>query len=185
MTSVHRGAAGPYGTVAVGSRSVTPGGGRLTVRKAGAHFQITRDHVGCLAQLAEEKTGLLKRLGLAAEGHCLQAGCRHRAADAGAVLRSFQLRTGSIDLTAFVRAALAVELGDERPVDRLLQDAEALVGPVRRAAPQNQEGQDCVPGQGRSDPTGLAESGHVRDGQGLAQISGSLRGRPSPARRTP
>ncbi|MFD6967774.1 DUF6420 family protein [Streptomyces sp. NPDC059949] len=77
------------------------------------------------------KNAFFKRLGLAAEGHCPHAGCRHAAADAEAVLRTFQLRTGSIDLTAFVRAALTVELGDERPVDRLLQDAAALVGPVR------------------------------------------------------
>ncbi|MFD7341886.1 DUF6420 family protein [Streptomyces violascens] len=51
-----------------------------------------------------------------------------------AVLRSFTLRTGSPDLTAFVRAALAIELGDERRGDRLLKDTEALAGPVRRAA---------------------------------------------------
>ncbi|MFC8208806.1 DUF6420 family protein [[Kitasatospora] papulosa] len=134
----------PYGTVAVSGRYVTPGGGRLTVKKAGTHFQITLDHLGCPAQLTEEKNALFKRLGLAAEGHCLQAGCRHHVADAGAVLRSFQLRTGSIDLTAFVRAALAVELGDEHPVDRLLQDTEALVGPVRRADPQDEDGNASV-----------------------------------------
>ncbi|AQW50731.1 DUF6420 family protein [Streptomyces violaceusniger] len=160
MTSEHRGGAGPYieygnlpvlhatetdlpllhpyGAVAVGGRYVTPGGGRLTVRKDGKHFQITLDHLGCPAQLTEEKTALFKRLGLAAKGHCLHAGCGHHVADAGAVLRSFHLRTGSIDLTAFVRAALAVELGDQHPVDRLLQDAEALVGPVRGADPQDE-----------------------------------------------
>ncbi|MFB7176869.1 DUF6420 family protein [Streptomyces sp. NPDC056257] len=121
----------PYGTVSVDDRCITPGGGRLTVKKAGHHFQIRLDHLGCPAQLTEEKNALYKRLGLAAEGHCLHAGCRHPAADAESVLRTFQLRTGSIDLTAFVRAALAVELGDERPVERLLQDAETLAGPVR------------------------------------------------------
>ncbi|MEU2269797.1 DUF6420 family protein [Streptomyces olindensis] len=168
MTSEHRGAAGPYteydnlpvlhateanlpllhpyGTVEVGGRYITPGGGRLTVRTDGKHHKITLDHLGCPAQLTKEKNALFKRLGLAAEGHCLHARCRHRAADAGAVLRSFQLRTGSIDLTAFVRAALAVELGDERPVDQLLREAEALVGPVRRPDPQGQEGQDSVTG---------------------------------------
>jgi hypothetical protein len=31
-----------------------------------------------------------------------------------------------------VRAALAVELGDFTPTDRLFQETEALVGPVRR-----------------------------------------------------
>ncbi|MFJ7137985.1 DUF6420 family protein [Streptomyces fungicidicus] len=132
----------PYGTVKVGGRYVTPGGGRLTVRKDGKHLQITLDHLGCPAQLTKEKTALFRRLGLAAEGHCLHAGCRHHAADAGAVLRSFTLRTGRIELTAFVRAALAVELGDERPVDVLLKDAEALVGPVRRVGPQAGEDQE-------------------------------------------
>ncbi|MER5617566.1 DUF6420 family protein [Streptomyces sp. NPDC002215] len=162
MTSEHRGAAGPYteydnlpvlhatetglpllhpyAAVAVG-RYVTPGGGRLTVRESGAHFQITLDHLGCPAQLTEEKNALFKRLGLAAEGHCLHAGCRHHAADSEAVLRSFQLRTGSIDLTAFVRAALAVELGDERPADLLLQGAEALVGPVRKESQRAEDEQ--------------------------------------------
>lgn len=31
----------------------------------------------------------------------------------------------------FVRALLAVELGDDGPANRLLQEAEALAGPVR------------------------------------------------------
>jgi hypothetical protein len=162
MTTEHRGLAGPYiaydglpalhatetglpllhpyATVASG-RYVTPGGGRLNVRTTGAHFLITLDHLGCPAQLTDEKTGAYRRLGLAAEGHCLHAGCRHSALDAGAVLRSFKLRTGSIDLTAFVRAALAVELGEERPVDRLLQDAEAVAGPVRRVTGTEEETQ--------------------------------------------
>ncbi|MGW0512405.1 DUF6420 family protein [Streptomyces olivaceoviridis] len=132
----------PYGTMEVDGRYVTPGGGRLTVRTDGKHLQITLDHLGCPAQLTPEKTALFERLGLAAEGHCLHAGCRHHAAAAGAVLRSFQLRTGSIDLTAFVRATLAIELGDERPVDMLLKDAEALAGPMRRADPPAEEGQE-------------------------------------------
>ncbi|GGV13330.1 hypothetical protein GCM10010260_60460 [Streptomyces filipinensis] len=69
-------------------RHVTPGGSRLTVREDGKHLQVTVDHLGCPAQLAEEKTALFRRLGLATEGHCPHAGCRHRVADAGAVLRS-------------------------------------------------------------------------------------------------
>lgn len=121
----------PYGTVAPG-RYVTPGGGRLTIEESGTHVRIKLDHLGCPAQVTEEKNADFKRLGLAAEGHCLHAGCRHPAADAQAVLRTFQVRTGSIDLTAFVRAALAVELGDYRPVDLLLKETEALVGPVRQ-----------------------------------------------------
>lgn len=102
-------------------------------------------HAGCasgaLGALEGQEAGF-ERLGLAAEGHCLHAGCRHHVAAAGAVLRSFALRTGSIELTAFVRAALAIELGDERPVDLLLKDAEALAGPVRPADPQDEEGQE-------------------------------------------
>ncbi|MEO3978042.1 DUF6420 family protein [Streptomyces sp. CAU 1734] len=130
----------PYAVVTVG-RYVTPGGGRLTVRESRVHLQITLDHLGCPAQLTEEKNALFKRLGLAAEGHCLHAGCRHPAADTQAVLRSFQLRTGSIDLTTFVRAALAIELGDSRPTNLLLQATEALIGPVRRKDPQTEEGE--------------------------------------------
>ncbi|MEU5510823.1 DUF6420 family protein [Streptomyces fungicidicus] len=48
--------------------------------------------------------------------------------------RPFTLRIGSIELIAFVRAALAIELSDERPVDVLPKDAEALVGPGRTHA---------------------------------------------------
>ncbi|MFE4931230.1 DUF6420 family protein [Streptomyces sp. NPDC056647] len=56
----------PYGTVAPG-RYVTPGGGRLTIKEAGAHIRITLDHLGCPAQLTKEKNAAFKRLGLAAE----------------------------------------------------------------------------------------------------------------------
>lgn len=123
----------PYAPVAPG-RYITPGGGRLTIRPAemGAHIRITLDHLGCAAQLTDEKNAAFKRLALAAEGYCVQAGCRHHAAYADAVLRIFEVRNGSIALAAFVRAALAVELGDFTPTDRLLQETEALAGPVRR-----------------------------------------------------
>ncbi|MGW1617053.1 DUF6420 family protein [Streptomyces sp. NPDC002285] len=112
----------------------SPGGGRLTIRppEKPAHIRITLDHLGCPAQLTDEKNAAFKRLSLAAEGHCVHAGCRHRAAYADGVLRIFEVRTGSIELAAFVRAALAVELGDFTITDRLLQEAEALAGPVRR-----------------------------------------------------
>ncbi|EGX54624.1 MULTISPECIES: DUF6420 family protein [Streptomyces] len=103
----------PYASVAPG-RYVTPGGGRITIGppEKPAHIRITLDHLGCPAQLTEEKNVAFKRLALAAEGHCVQAGCRHRAAYADGVLRIFEVRTGSITLAAFVRAVLAVELGD-------------------------------------------------------------------------
>uniref|UniRef100_UPI002F91BD0D DUF6420 family protein n=1 Tax=Streptomyces virginiae TaxID=1961 RepID=UPI002F91BD0D len=120
----------PYGTVAIG-RYLTPGGGRLTIQESGAHFEIKLDHLGCPAQLTETKNATFKRLGLAAEGHCLHAGCRHRATDTETVLRTFRLRNDSIDLNAFVRALLAIELGDSHPTDRLLTETEALAGPVR------------------------------------------------------
>ncbi|MGW3311077.1 DUF6420 family protein [Streptomyces sp. NPDC001073] len=76
-----------------------------------AHIRITLDHMGCPAQLTDEKNAAFKRLALATEGHCVQAGCRHHAAYADGVLRIFEVRNGSIALAAFVRAALAVELG--------------------------------------------------------------------------
>ncbi|MET9562513.1 DUF6420 family protein [Streptomyces tauricus] len=121
----------PYGPVAPG-RYVTPGGGRLTIRppETPAHTRITLDHLGCPAQLTDEKNAAYKRLALAAEGHCVHAGCRHDAAYTDGVLRIFEMRTTSITLAKFVRAALAVELGDFTPVDRLLQETEALAGPV-------------------------------------------------------
>ncbi|WP_128380434.1 DUF6420 family protein [Streptomyces cavernae] len=125
----------PYAPVTPG-RYVTPGGGRLTIRppEKPAHIRITLDHLGCPAQLTDEKNAAFKRLALAAEGHCVHAGCRHHAAYADGVLRIFEVRTGSIALAEFVRAALAVELGDFTPTDRLLQETEALAGPVRQAS---------------------------------------------------
>ncbi|MEU9384578.1 DUF6420 family protein [Streptomyces sp. NPDC048279] len=129
----------PYAPVTPG-RYLTPGGGRLTIRPAEmrAHIRITLDHLGCPAQLTDEKNAAFKRLALAAEGYCVQAGCRHRAAYADGVFRIFEVRNGSIALAAFVRAALAVELGDFAPTDRLVQEAEALAGPVRREGEDDQ-----------------------------------------------
>jgi len=159
MTTEHRGAAGPYTeydglpvlhatelnlpllhpyAAVTPGRYVTPGGGRLTIKKTTAHIQITLDHLGCPAQLTDDKNAAFKRLGLAAEGRCLHAGCTHRVSDAGAVLRSFKVRAGTIGLAGFVRAALAVELGDFAPVARLLGETEALVGPVRQAGEEDQ-----------------------------------------------
>ncbi|MEW2577673.1 DUF6420 family protein [Streptomyces syringium] len=164
MTTEHRGAAGPYTeydglpvlhatevklplihpyALVTAGRYVTPGGGRLTIPNAAknaAHLRVTLDHFGCPAQCTEEKNAAFKRLALAAEGYCLQAKCRH-AAYAGGVLRSFEVRTGSIPLTAFVRAALAVELGDFTLADRLLQETEARFGPVRQAGELGEEDQ--------------------------------------------
>jgi hypothetical protein len=124
----------PYAPVTPG-RYVTPGGGRLTIRPAEmrAHIRITLDHLGCPAQLTDEKNAAFKRLALAAEGYCVQSGCRHRAAYADGVFRSFEVRNGSITLAAF-----AVELGDFAPADRLVQETEALAGPVRREGEENQ-----------------------------------------------
>lgn len=125
----------PYALVKAG-RYVTPGGGRLTIRKAernAAHPRITLDHLGSPAQRTPEKDAAFRRLALAAEGYCIQAKCRHLAAFGLGVFRSFEVRTGSISLTTFVRAALAVELGDPSLADRLLEEAEARFGPVRPA----------------------------------------------------
>ncbi|MFG2639104.1 DUF6420 family protein [Streptomyces sp. NPDC048362] len=46
-----------------------------------------------------------------------------------------------IDSVVVEQAWLGEKLGDERPVDLLLQDAEALAGTVRRVDPQNEEDQ--------------------------------------------
>ncbi|MEU6335592.1 DUF6420 family protein [Streptomyces cellulosae] len=123
----------PYGPVTPG-RYLTPGGGRLTIRPAEmrAHVRITLDHLGCPAQFTDEKNAAFKRLALAAEGYCVQARCRHSAAYADGVFRIFEVRNESIALATFVRAALAVELGDFTLADWLVQEAEALAGPVRR-----------------------------------------------------
>ncbi|WP_406073080.1 DUF6420 family protein [Streptomyces virginiae] len=153
MTTEHRGIAGPYteydglpalhvtetdlpllhpyGPVPETGRCVTPGGGRLTVGSSGRHCRITLDHLGCPAQATDEKDKAFRTLALAGEGHCLHAGCRHEAAHQGGILRSFEFPTGSIETAVFVRALLAVELGDDGPANRLLQEAEALAGPVR------------------------------------------------------
>ncbi|MEU9397665.1 DUF6420 family protein [Streptomyces sp. NPDC048324] len=129
----------PYAPVTPG-RYVTPGGGRLTIRppEKASHIRITLDHLGCPTQLTDEKNAAFKRLALAAEGYCVQSGCRHRAAYADGPYRIFEVRNASITLAAFVRAALAVELGDFAPADRLAQEAEALAGPVRREGKENQ-----------------------------------------------
>ena len=129
----------PYAPVTP-DRYVTPGGGRLTIRPAEmrAHIRIRLDHMGCPAQLTDEKNAAFKRLALATEGYCVQAGCRHRAAYADGMLRIFDVRNGSIALAAFVRAALAIELGDFTLTDRLLQETEALAGPVRQAREEGQ-----------------------------------------------
>lgn len=122
----------PYAPVTPG-RYLTPGGGRLTIRptEMRAHIRITLDHLGRPAQVTDEKNTAFKRLALAAEGYCVQARCRHRVAYADGVFRIFEVRNGSIARTAFVRAMLAIELGDFAPADRLVQEAEALTGPVR------------------------------------------------------
>ncbi|MGW0335511.1 DUF6420 family protein [Streptomyces sp. NPDC003011] len=117
----------PYGPVACG-RYITPGGGRLTIEATGTHHRITLDHLGCDAQLTQEKDEAFKRLALAAEGRCLEAGCRHRARYSASVYRCFEVLTDRIELTAFVRALLAVELGDTGPVDRLVAETAAVVG---------------------------------------------------------
>ncbi|MDN3262867.1 DUF6420 family protein [Streptomyces sp. CSDS2] len=133
----------PYAPVEAG-RYVTPGGGRLTIRKAAknaAHMRITLDHLGCPAQCTEEKNAAFRRLALAVEGYCVQAGCRHPAAFSDGVLRCFEVRNGAVPLAAFVRAVLAIELGDLVPAGRIVEEAEARFGPVRRSEGLDEEGQ--------------------------------------------
>ncbi|MFF0171162.1 DUF6420 family protein [Streptomyces prasinus] len=118
----------PYGPLDA-ERSLTPGGGRLTVQRTAAHHRITLDHLGCPAQATTQKNAAFQRLALAAEGHCAQQGCRHRAAYRGGVLRHFEFPVGSIEPTAFLRALLAIELGDFSLADRLTATTAELVGP--------------------------------------------------------
>jgi hypothetical protein len=133
----------PYAPVEAG-RYVTPGGGRLTIRKAeknAAHLRITLDHLGCPAQCTPEKNGAFRRLALAVEGYCVHAGCRHRPAFSDGVLRCFEVRKGAVTLTVFVRAVLAIELGDLIPAGRIVEESEARFGPVPRAEELDEEGQ--------------------------------------------
>ncbi|CAM5671267.1 MULTISPECIES: DUF6420 family protein [Streptomyces] len=133
----------PYAPVEAG-RYVTPGGGRLTIRKSetnSAHLRITLDHLGCPAQCTPQKDNAFRRLALAAEGYCVHAGCRHRPAFSDGVMRCFEVRTSSIPLPAFVRAVLAIELGDLAPAGRLVEEAQARFGPVRPAEALDGEGQ--------------------------------------------
>ncbi|WP_420708471.1 DUF6420 family protein [Streptomyces sp. ERV7] len=92
------------------------------------------------------------------------------------MLRSFPLRTGSIDRTAFIRAAHAIELGEERPVDLLLKNAEALAGPVRRADPQAEDD------QAQASRGGLGPTDLIRTRQGPSAARGGLLARTSRAR---
>jgi hypothetical protein len=119
----------PYGPVKAG-RYLTPGGGRLTIRTTAAHHRVTVDHLGCPAQATPEKERAFKELALAAEGRCLLAGCRHRALFCeGNVYRCFEVRRRTIELPAFVRALLAVELGDFAPTAALA--AAVPIRPIR------------------------------------------------------
>ena len=131
----------PYDEAAPG-RYLTPGGGRLTIEEStGAHHRITLDHLGCDPQTTADKENAFKRLALAAEGQCVLADCKHSARfSIRNVYRCFQARTDWIGLTTFVRALLAIELGDFRPANMLAAKTNADVGrpphpPVPRAEP--------------------------------------------------
>ncbi|MFD3883156.1 DUF6420 family protein [Streptomyces microflavus] len=132
----------PYAPVGAG-RYITPGGGRLTIRKAekNAHLRIRLDHLGCPAQCTPEKNAAFRRLALAAEGYCVHARCRHRPAFSDGVLRCFEVRNGTVPLASFVRAVLAIELGDFIPAGRIMKESEARFGPVRRSESLEEEGQ--------------------------------------------
>jgi hypothetical protein len=134
----------PYAPVQAG-RYVTPGGGRLTIRKAeenATHLRITLDHLGCPAQCTPEKDAAFRRLALAVEGYCVHAACRRSPAFSDGVLRCFELRNGTVTPAAFVRAVLAIELGDPLvPVGRIAAESEARFGPVRPPEDSNEEDQ--------------------------------------------
>ncbi|MGW1037849.1 DUF6420 family protein [Streptomyces antibioticus] len=134
----------PYTVTVEAGRYITPGGGRLTIRKAetrAAHLRITLDHLNCPLQLTAEKNTEFKRLAFASEGYCVHAGCRHHAAFSSGVLRCFEVRTDAIPLTPFVRAVLGIELGDLAPASRIVKEAEARFGPIRLGEDGAEEGQ--------------------------------------------
>ncbi|MFF7146268.1 DUF6420 family protein [Streptomyces nodosus] len=130
----------PYGPLDA-ERSLTPGGGRLTVQRTAAHHRITLDHLGCPAQATTEKNAAFQRLALAAEGYCVQQGCRHRAAYQDGVFRHFEFPVGSIEPAAFLRALLAIELGDFGLAGRLAAATAALVGRPGPGTTTDEEGQ--------------------------------------------
>ncbi|MET9954455.1 DUF6420 family protein [Streptomyces sp. NPDC006339] len=124
----------PYADVRLGQH-ITPGGGRLTLEQRATHFTITLDHFGCPAQSTLDKDAAFKTLALAAEGLCHAAGCRHRAAYRGGVLRKFEILKGTaLEIPAFVRALLAIELGDMRPATVLARRTQDIAGPPKRPA---------------------------------------------------
>lgn len=123
----------PYAQMTSG-QYITPGGGRLLILTVGMHHEITLDHTGCPAQNHKAKSNAFMRLALAAEGHCLQAGCQHSASYQGGAFRRFQVLTEGIDLTTFVRSLLAIELGDFTPTGILEEHSNRIAGPIQRAA---------------------------------------------------
>ncbi|WSS78997.1 DUF6420 family protein [Streptomyces sp. NBC_01174] len=93
-------------------------------------------HLALQGGLQDPPGQLLEQPAFPGQLQTLAAGPVHEHRDQLRVtrrLRSFEVRTGTIPLAAFVRAALAVELGDFTLVDRLLEEAEARFGPVRPA----------------------------------------------------
>ncbi|MFE4658242.1 DUF6420 family protein [Streptomyces hydrogenans] len=122
----------PYEEITPG-RYITPGGGRLTTEKTTRHYRIRLDHLGCPAQDTEEKNSAYRNLALAAEGHCLKARCQHAPSYQDGVYRMFDVRLDSgITLPAFIRAVLAIELGDFRPAEIIAADTAKLMGPPPR-----------------------------------------------------
>ncbi|MEU7564226.1 DUF6420 family protein [Streptomyces eurythermus] len=66
---------------------------------------------------------------MAVEGYCVQAGCRPPAAFSDGALRRFEVCNGAVTLAAFVRAVLAIVLGDLTPAGRIVTESEARLGP--------------------------------------------------------
>ncbi|MGW7623270.1 DUF6420 family protein [Streptomyces antimycoticus] len=58
-------------------RYVTTESRRLTIEKTTAHIRIRLHHLGCPAQLTEEKDAAFKRLGLAAEAGACTSGAAY------------------------------------------------------------------------------------------------------------
>ncbi|WP_243744858.1 DUF6420 family protein [Streptomyces hainanensis] len=118
----------PYGPIRRG-RQITPGGGRLTVEVSDTHHRITLDHLGCDAQMTPDKDNAFKQISLFTGKICQQAGCQHPTQFTPGGYRSFRVRRKSVDLSSFVRALLAIELGDFTPASRLIDKDKPTAPP--------------------------------------------------------
>ncbi|MFF8264987.1 DUF6420 family protein [Streptomyces virginiae] len=121
----------PYGQVARHRPLCRPAAGESPSSSSGDHCRITfAPTLGCPAQAPESRGEAFRRLALTGKEHGLLAGCLHEVAHRSESCAASS-SPGSIGTTAFVRALLAVELGDDGHVGWRLQEVERMAGPGR------------------------------------------------------